>query len=157
MAAISFARNEGLLERFVPEAAGTAELTMAGAGSTGEGILMAEDIDAEPYEEPWIMGVGIATKIKDTAMLGMDWSKLYVNGEGERFANEQMHYAIATNKFLEEYVVYKVLDSKEANADVIAALTEAMPSAEVVIGDTFAELAEGMECQLISLPLLWRV
>lgn len=140
-----FAQNEGLLERFASEAAGTSELTMAGVGSTGEGILMAEDIDAGLYEEPWIMGVGIATRIKDTAMLGMDWTKLYVNGGGERFANEQMHYAIATNKIMEQDEAWIVMDSAAANADIIAALEEARPSDEVVVADTFAELAEGMD------------
>ena len=74
----------------------------------------------------------------------MDWTKLYVNGEGKRFASEQMHYAIATNKIIEEGDVWIVMDSAEANADLIAAMEEAMPTDEVAKGDTLEELAEAM-------------
>ncbi|HHW92489.1 MAG TPA: FAD-dependent oxidoreductase [Firmicutes bacterium] len=140
-----FARNEDLLARFVPEAKGTSELTVAAAGSTGDGILMAEKVGAVLYEEPWIIGMGIGTRIEGTGAIGMDWTKLYVNGEGKRFANEQMHYAIATNKIIEEDVVWVVLDSAEANADIIASLEKAMPTDEVAKAESFAELAEAMD------------
>jgi fumarate reductase flavoprotein subunit len=139
-----FARNEDLLARFVPEVKGSSEITAAAAGSTGDGILMAEKVGAALYEEPWIIGLGVGTKVKGTDSLMMDWTKLYVNGEGKRFASEQMHYAIATNKIIEEGDVWIVMDSAEANADLIAAMEEAMPTDEVAKGDTLEELAEAM-------------
>jgi hypothetical protein len=120
------------------------EITAAAAGSTGDGILMAEKVGAALYEEPWIIGLGVGTKVKGTDSLMMDWTKLYVNGEGKRFASEQMHYAIATNKIIEEGDVWIVMDSAEANADLIAAMEEAMPTDEVAKGDTLEELAEAM-------------
>ncbi len=139
-----YAKNEQLLERFIPQAAGTAALSIASAGSTGDGILMAEKVGAALYEEPWVIGVGIATKIPGTSALGMDWTKMYVNGKGERFMNEQLHYAVATNKIIFEDVSWLVLDSTDANADFVKALEAALPSEEAVKAETFEDLAKAM-------------
>ncbi|MCR3921176.1 MAG: FAD-dependent oxidoreductase, partial [Firmicutes bacterium] len=144
MAAGGFAKSEELLTRFVPEAAGSAELSTAGAGSTGDGILMAEEVGAALYEEPWVMGVGIATKIDGTGSLGFDWTKLYVNGEGNRFSNEEMHYAIATNDIIAQDEPWLILNATEANEGVVTALEDAMPSDEIAKGDTLEALAEAM-------------
>jgi fumarate reductase flavoprotein subunit len=139
-----FAKNEELLERYIPEVAGSAELSAAGAGSTGDGILMAEKLGAALYEDPWVIGLGIASKIPGTGSLMMDWTKVYVNGKGERFTNEQMHYAIATNKLIEQEATWLILDSTEANAKLIASLEAAMPTEEVVKADTIDALAAAM-------------
>ncbi len=32
-----------------------------------------------------------------TSSLMMDWTKVYIDASGQRFVNEQTHYAIATN------------------------------------------------------------
>ena len=58
-----FARNEDLLARFVPEVKGSSEITAAAAGRNGDGSL-AEG--RGPYEEPWIIGLGVGTKVKGT-------------------------------------------------------------------------------------------
>lgn len=144
LAAGGFAKSEELLERFVPKAAGSAELSAASAGSTGDGILMAENIGAALYEEPWVIGLGIGSKIAGTGALGMDWTKVYVNGEGERFTNEEMHYAIATNKIIEADAPWLILDSAEVNANVVSALEAAMPTEEVVKAEDLKELAAAM-------------
>ncbi len=144
LAAGGFAKSEELLERFVPEAAGSAEISWAAAGSTGDGILMAEKIGAALYEEPWVMGVGISSKISGTSSLNMDWTRVYVNGKGERFTNEEVHYAIATNELIGQDTTWLIVDSTDANADIIKALEAAMPTEEVVKADSFEALADAM-------------
>ncbi len=144
LAAGGFAKSEELLERFVPEAAGSAEISWAAAGSTGDGILMAEEIGAALYEEPWVMGVGISSKINGTSSLNMDWTRVYVNGKGERFTNEEVHYAIATNELIGQDTTWLIVDSTDANADIIKALEAAMPSDEVVKAEDLNALADAM-------------
>ena len=144
LAAGGFAKNEELLARFVPKAKGTAAFSYAAAGSMGDGILMAEKAGAAVYEEPWVIGLGITTRIPGTGGLMMDWAKLYVNTKGERFTNEQTHYAIATNKLMEEAGTWVIMDSQEANAKLTAAMDAVMPSPEVVKADTLEELAKAM-------------
>lgn len=46
LAAGGFARSAELLEEWVPVAKETANMTQAGVGSTGDGIVMAEEIGA---------------------------------------------------------------------------------------------------------------
>ncbi len=145
LAAGGYAKNEELLERFIPEAAGTAELSAAAAGSTGDGMIMAEEIGAALYEEPWVIGLGVASKVEGTASLMMDWAKVYVNGNGERFTNEQIHYAIASNKLMEQDETFAIIDSSQANEALVKALEEQLSSGEVVKADTFEALAKAME------------
>ena len=144
LAAGGFAKNEELLERFVPEMAGTAELSAASAGTTGDGILMAERIGAALYEEPWIIGLSFAAKVDGTAAISWDWTKVFVNENGERFVNEDNHYAIITNKVAEQKSPWLILDSNEANASTIESLEKALSTGEVVKADTFEELAKSM-------------
>jgi fumarate reductase flavoprotein subunit len=144
LASGGYAQSEELLERFIPEAAGTKGLSYASPGSTGDGLLMAEKLGAAFYEEPWVIGVGIDSKIPGTG-IGMDWKKMYVNEKGERFMNEEVHYAVATNGLLNEKgTKWLVLDATEANAKVVATLEAAMPSEEVVKADSFEALAKAM-------------
>lgn len=147
LAAGGFAKNEELLERFVPEAAGTAELSASSAGTTGDGILMAEKVGAALYEDPWIIGLASATKVDGTAGLAWDWSKLYVNENGERFVNEGSHYSIVTNKIIEQDSTWAIFDSSETNANLIASIEAAMPTDEAVKADTIDSLAEAMGAQ----------
>lgn len=144
LAAGGFAKSEELLERFIPAAAGSAELSAAAAGSTGDGILMAEKVGAALYEEPWVIGLGIGSKVAGTGALGMDWTKVYVNEKGERFTSEEIHYAIATNKIMEQEASWLILDSAEMNADVVKTLEAAMPTEEVVKAESMKELGEAM-------------
>lgn len=144
LAAGGYAKSEELLERFIPEVAGSAALSAAAAGSTGDGITMAEKVGAALYEEPWVIGLGVVSKIPGTGSLGMDWTKVYVNEKGERFTNEQIHYSIATNKITEQEVAWLILDSTESNTNVISAFEEAMPTEEVVKADTLDALGEAM-------------
>lgn len=139
-----YARSEELLARFIPEAADTASLTTAAPGSTGDGMLMAEAIGAAYYEEPWVIRVGIGSKVAAANAFAWDWSKMYVNEKGERFTNEQIHYAILTNVLLEQETTWLIMDSAEANGNVITALEADLSSPEIAKGETFEELAQAM-------------
>jgi len=139
-----YAKNEELLERFIPKAAGTAKLSAASAGSTGDGIIMAENIGAALYEDPWVIGLSIASTIKGTEGMPWDWTKVYVNERGERYVNEQSHYAIVTNKAMEQGITWVIVDSSKANEALIASLEAAMPSKEVVKANTLDALAREM-------------
>lgn len=144
LASGGFAKNEEMLERLVPEAAGTAALSAASAGTTGDGILMAEKVGAVLYEQPWIIGLASGTKVDGTAGLAWDWTKVYVNENGERFINEDSHYAIVTNKIMDQNATWAVFDSNEANAKLIEAIEGAMPTDEAVKAETIDALAEAM-------------
>lgn len=151
IAAGGFAKNEELLKRFIPEVEGSSELSAAAAGSEGDGILMAEEVGADLYEEPWVIGLGVATQIDGTASLGMDWTKVYVNEKGERFTNEEMHYSIATNEIIGQETPWLILDSTEANADIVKVLEANVDSEEVASEDSFEALAEDMGVPVESL------
>ena len=75
----------------------------------------------------------------------MDWTKVYVNGKGERFTSEELHYAISTNKLLEQDKTWVIIDSTEANGELVKSLEEQMSSGEVVKADTFEALGKAME------------
>lgn len=145
LAAGGYAKNEELLKKYIPKAAGTSELSAAAAGSTGDGIIMAEKVGGTLYEDPWVIGLGVASKLKGTGSLMMDWTKVYVNGKGERFTSEELHYAISTNKLLEQDKTWVIIDSSEKNGDLIKSLEEQMSSGEVVKADTIEALGKAME------------
>ena len=131
LAAGGFAKNDELLERLAPKLAGTAALSAASAGSTGDGILMAEKIGAALYEDPWSIGLSFGSKVDGTAGLAWDWTKVYVNETGERFVNEETHYAIITNIVTEQGTPWLILDSSEANAKTVELLEAALATGEV--------------------------
>ncbi len=144
LAAGGFAKNEDLLERFVPEFVGSVELSAASAGTTGDGIMMAEKIGAALYEEPWVIGLSFGSKVSGTGGLAWDWTKVYVNEMGERFVNEESHYAIITNVVAEQETPWLILDSNDANMHTIESLEEALDSGEVVKAETYEELGVAM-------------
>ncbi len=144
LAAGGFAKNDELLARFAPKLAGSASLSAATAGATGDGILMAEKIGAALYEDPWSIGLSFGAKVDGTAGLAWDWTKVYVNENGERFINEETHYAIVTNIVAEQEIPWLILDSSEANAKTVELLEAALSTGEVAKGETFEKLAEAM-------------
>ena len=139
-----FAKNEELLKRFVPQMAGTAELSAASVGSTGDGIIMAEKLGAALYEEPWVIGLGMGSHIPELRGLEWDSTKVLINEKGERFMNESSHYAIVTNKVSEQEQVWMMLDSSEGNLKHAELLNAALPNDEIAFGETIEELAAAM-------------
>jgi len=144
LAAGGFAKSEELLERLSPELAGTAEISAASAGHTGDGIIMAEKVGAALYEDPWSIGLSFGAKVEGTSGLAWDWTKVLVNEKGERFINEETHYAIVTNIVSQQETPWVILDSSEENSKVIESLETALSTGEVVKADTYEELAKVM-------------
>lgn len=139
-----FAKNAEMLATLVPAARDTADFSAAAAGNTGDGILMAEKVGAVLYEDPWTIGLGVGSKAPGTGALPWDWTKIYVNGEGQRFMNEQDHYAIVTNKVYEQENPWFVLDASEPNAALVEGLEKELANGEIVKADTVEELAAAM-------------
>lgn len=144
LAAGGFAKSEELVARFIPELEGSAELSAASAGTTGDGILMAEEVGAALYEDPWGIGLSFGTKVDGIRGIEWDWTKVYVNETGRRFVNEETHYAIITNIIADQQTPWLILDSSEANAQTIEAIEEALYSGEGVKGETYADLGVAM-------------
>ncbi len=144
LAAGGFAKNEELIAQHIPAMAGTAATSAAGAGSQGDGILMAQEVGAILYEDPWVIGLGIVAYVPGTSSLMMDWTKVYVDAQGQRFVNEQTHYAIATNAVAAAKEPWAIVDSSEKNAALAQALEAALAPQQVVKADSFDELAKQM-------------
>lgn len=140
-----FAKNEELVKRFVPQFADDIDISAAAAGSTGDGIVMAEKIGAALYEDPWVIGLGMASHVPELRVLEWNPTKILVNEKGERFMNENSHYAIVTNKVLNNEQVWMVIDSSEANAEVIKSIEGQLPNDEIAVGKTMKELASAMQ------------
>jgi len=140
-----FAKNEELMKKFLPEFVEDMDISAAGAGSTGDGILMAEKLGAVLYEDPWIIGLGMTARIPGLSALEWDTTKVYVNEKGERFMNENSHYALVTNKVAKNEQVWMVLDSSDANAEAIKKLEANLPSDEIAVGNTITELSAAMQ------------
>lgn len=144
LASGGFAKNEELLERLVPEMKGTSELSAASAGSTGDGIMMAESVGAALYDENWTIGLGFTSLVPELRILDWDSTKILVNEKGNRFMNESSHYAIVTNTVANEELAWMVIDSNENNAKATEAIKSKMPNDEIVSGDTIEDLASAM-------------
>lgn len=141
LASGGFAKNEELLKRFIPEMEGTSDLSAASVGSTGDGIIMAENIGADLYEEAWVIGLGITSKIKELSILDWDTTKILVNRRGERFFNEASHYAIVTNKVAEEKGAWMILDSKGGSKETMDLIDSLVDDKELFKGESIEELA----------------
>lgn len=140
-----FAKSKRLLQKFIPAAPNVYEHSYSGAGNQGDGILMAQAIGAVLYEDPWVIGEGITTNVPHTFPLMMDWSKVFVDGNGKRFMSEQTHYAVVTNAIIAAKTPWLILDSATTNAEIIEALKAGIASGEVVTAPDCQSLAEQMQ------------
>lgn len=139
-----FAKSEELMKRFLPQLVDDMGISAAAAGSTGDGIIMAEKLGAALYEDPWVIGLGMGSLVPELRGIEWDTTKVLVNEKGERFMNENSHYAIVTNKVAQHEQVWMVIDSSEANAKITGALEGKLPNAEIATGNTIKELAAAM-------------
>lgn len=144
IAAGGFAKNEEMMQRFLPQFVEDIDISAAAAGSTGDGILMAEKIGAALYEDPWVIGLGMGSRIQELGGLSWDTTKILVNEKGNRFFNENSHYAIVTNQVVNHEQVWMVIDSSEANTKTIESIQGLLPNDEIATGGTVQELADAM-------------
>ena len=137
-----FARNQELLDRFIPDSNFKADVSVAYPYSNGDGILMAEEAGAALYENPWVNGLKAASKVADLGAYTWDYSKIYVDKTGKRFVDEFCHYAIFTNLVEERGVVFLLADSSDEK--LVQAMEANLSGGEVFKGETIEELAENM-------------
>lgn len=151
LASGGFAKNKDLLARLVPKMKDTVELSAASAGSTGDGILMAEVVGAALYDENWVIGLGYTSSMPELSMFDWDSTKILVNEKGKRFMNESSHYAIVTNSVADQDLVWLIFDSSDTNSNAIEVIKSKMPNDEIAEGDTIEDLANEMDVDPSSL------
>jgi fumarate reductase flavoprotein subunit len=138
-----FANNPELLQRFTPDMAGYAAYTVSSPGNTGDGITMAEAVGAVPFEDMWVIGLGLATPVSTAASLYWYGNHLFVNMDGARFTDEGGHYAIVYNDavYRSPGGSFMVFSSDAAFAGHVEAAETAEDAENVFKADTVEELA----------------
>lgn len=145
-----FSRNLEMMAAVEPIAA--EHISVASVGNTGDGYRMAEEVGADFHKEDWIIGLRSQAVQGQSVLNGLSWTAgLYVNLEGERFANENAPYSVLYNSTTKAGVVdyYIIFDSLmaqtlepelEANKDILFK------------GETIEELAEktGMNAETFN-------
>ena len=146
LASGGFARSEELNKRFTPEVADYVAYSVSAAGNTGDGILMAEAVGAVPYENPWHIGLGLASPVRAMASFFWYGNYVFVNQEGQRFTNEAGHYSIVYNDaaYKAPGGAFMIFDSSEAFAPYVQAAETALDDPALFKADTVEALATAM-------------
>jgi fumarate reductase flavoprotein subunit len=142
-----FASNAEMMRQYLPQFADWIDLTVSGAGSTGDGMKMAVDVGSFLYNDPYIMAMGASTRhssINGFVMSINLYSRMVVNSHAQRFFNEgSMPYAAAVAlSQTEDGVAWALGDSTYWGVDLLEA---AVDGREVVKGNSVAELAAAMD------------
>lgn len=143
LASGGFANSEEMIQRFTPDMADYAAYTASSPGNTGDGIVMAEAAGAVPYEDPWVIGLGLSSPAKTAGGLYWYGNHIFVNMDGERFTNEGGHYAIVYNDAVYHSPggSFMVFDSGESFVSHVEAAETAEDPQNVFKADSLEELA----------------
>ena len=141
-----FAASEEMMRRYLPQFADWIDLTTSGAGSTGDGMLMALEVGGVLYDDPYVITLGSTSRNSSISGFCMSvnlWPRMVVNSQGERFFNEgympyQSTVALSNTS---DGVAWALGDS---TCQQKAALDAAVDGVEVVKADTVEELAAKM-------------
>lgn len=134
--------NDELVARLCPENLNT--LHVASIGSTGDGLIMAEEVGAALYENQWLMGMSYSVSQDGNTLnnLGGPWTiSMMVDRDGNRFMNENLHPNAYSNMILRgKGPYYTIVDSSD---EAKAAICEENVGCEYLVkGDTLEELAQ---------------
>ena len=136
-----FQRNRELLSEIAPGYEAIVPFT--GAGSTGDGIVMAEELGAYVLGKSVGGARGLDMQLGYQGPIGtLVWAVgPVVNKEGNRFAAETDHYSYGVDQMLSQTdaIVYGITDSTNA---AIASFDEAVERGYAFKADTLEELAE---------------
>lgn len=143
-------QNADLVSQYSPKVAKAQTISFAASGSTGDGLLMALEAGAQPFDEfftaIWATTVDpeLTAAVSEASALTTN-AQLGVNANGERFASEAAVYTDALGSDMIQdgnAPFYYIYDSSD---EEITAVLEAGVEANVVLkGETIAELAEAM-------------
>lgn len=138
-----FQRNADLVAELAPDY--TEVIPFTGAGSTGDGIVMAQKLGAYMVGDSIGGARGLDLRLGYQGPIGtLVWYVgPLVNLEGRRFANETNHYSRNFEDILAQTdaTVYGITDSTNAAAD---RFDEAVEMGYAVKADTLEELGEAM-------------
>ncbi len=149
--------NDEMVEQYSPKVAQAGTISVAAAGSVGDGMTMALSAGAVPFENFFTsiyattVDPQFSAAVADAASL-TTMNQLGVNARGERFASETPIYVDALGSDMIQdgnAPFYYIYDS--ADADITAILEQGVEAGVVVKGETIEELAEGMNVDAATL------
>ncbi|MCH1939781.1 FAD-dependent oxidoreductase [Holdemania massiliensis] len=149
--------NDEMVKQYSPKVAQAQTISVAAAGSTGDGMTMALEAGAVPFESFFTsicattVDPVLAKSVSEAAALTTD-KQLGVNAKGERFASESAVYydALGSDMIQDGNApFYYIYDSSDA--DIAAILEKGAAAGAVVKADTIEALAEGMKVDAAAL------
>jgi len=108
-----FARNPDLLERYAPQYAEA--VFVAGAGSQGDGLLMAEALGADLRDMAYVKGTfgkHPTDETNDHSLQAVYKGAIAVNQDGRRFVNESISYKLLGDAVMAQpwHTGYQIMD-----------------------------------------------
>ncbi len=150
-------QNAELVEQYSPKVANAGTISVAAAGSTGDGLLMAIDAGAAVFDEFFTSIYATTVDPEFTAAVSeastlTTVNQLGVNANGERFASEVPVYVDALGSDMIQdgnAPFWYIYDSSDA--DITAILEQGVEAGVVAKGETIEELAAAMDVDAAAL------
>jgi fumarate reductase flavoprotein subunit len=136
-----FDRNEELMQKYASEAVG--ESTYVAVGNAGDGLTMAEKINAGIVGNGSVIGFkAVEGELNlESEISSLMWSPyLLVNKEGERFVNESSDYPIIHEALLKQTDLRALLIFDATTYNPL--LDQAVEKGEAYVADSLEELAQ---------------
>ena len=136
-----FDRNDELMQKYAAEAVG--ESTYVAVGNTGDGLKMAEKVNASIVGNGSVIGFkAVEGELNlESEISSLIWSPyLLVNKEGERFVIESADYPIIHEALLKQSDLRALLIFDAATYNPL--LDQAVEKGEAYVADSLEELAE---------------
>lgn len=139
-----FAHNKEMLEKFVPQYAPFADLSVATVGATGDGIRMALEAGGVMYDDAWVIGLYVNSPKSDLTKTFTTKDKykdrVFVNQDGLRFVNENLPYL--TDYVAAQKSAWAIVDS--ADPGKVKILKDYPDKTLALGGNSWEELASNM-------------
>ena len=149
--------NAEMVKQYSPKVDKAGTISVAAAGSTGDGLTMALEAGAVPFDSFFTsicattVDPALASQVADASKLTTN-KQLGVNAKGERFASEAAVYfdALGSDMIQDGNApFYYIYDSSDA--EIAKILEQGATAGAVVKADTIEALAEGMKVDAATL------